>query len=57
MATKTSDLSTVPLCTYHHNEWHKTGRIEPFDAAETELLFAQAMARTLQTALLLGLKL
>lgn len=57
IGTKTADLNTVPLCTYHHTEFHKTGAIEPFDRAATELLFAQAMVRSLQAALLSGLKL
>lgn len=54
---KTTDLHTVPLCQSHHDEFHRTGRVHPFDKAETELLFAQAMVDSLGAALQSGLKL
>lgn len=57
ISTKTSDLHTVPLCTYHHDEFHRSGCVEPFDRGATDLLFAQAMVESLSLALRLGLKL
>jgi hypothetical protein len=57
MGIKTSDLHTVPLCDAHHREFHSTGRIRPFDADETELMFQQVMVDLLAGALQLGLKL
>jgi len=57
MSLKTSDLHTVPLCTAHHTEFHKTGAIAPFDSDATELHFAQVMVDCLGAALSLGLKL
>lgn len=57
MGLKTSDLHTVPLCTAHHGEFHRTGSVEPFERDATELLFAQAMVDCLALALQLGVKL
>lgn len=57
MSLKTSDLHTVPVCRAHHDEFHRTGEVYPFDAAATELLFSEAMVDALASALQLGLKL
>lgn len=57
MGIKTSDLHTVPICDAHHREFHRTGEVGPFNAPETNLLFAQAMVDCLGLALQSGVKL
>ena len=57
VSIKGSDLRTVPLCDAHHTEFHKTGKVYPFESGDTELLFLSAMVESLAAALLSGLKL
>lgn len=55
MGIKTTDFHTVTLCDNHHREFHKTGKVAPFDAATTDLLFWQTMVDSLAEALEAGL--
>lgn len=54
MGIKTCDLQAVPLCARHHDEWHRTGKIAPYDLVTTPGELWEAVASTLRKAVLSG---
>lgn len=47
MGTKCSDYRTIPLCRAHHDEWHSTRKIAPFDVERTKLELLKSQVTSL----------
>lgn len=51
---KGCDLLTVPLCSEHHRELHKTGEVKPYSRVETQAEIWKAIALCLRERVLEG---